>query len=142
EITIAARPETIFGFLTDPVLMLRWKGIEAELDPRPGGIYRVKINGQAIVSGRYVAVEPYRRVVFTWGWEGDGQPVSPGSSTVEVLLTPEGDRTRLRLIHRDLPVAARAEHLHGWDHFLSRLAIVAAGGDPGLDPMASAEGMA
>ena len=142
EVRIAARPETIFGFFTDPVRMLRWKGIEAELDPRPGGTYRVQINAQAIARGQYVAVEPHRRVVFTWGWEGEGQPVPPGSSTVEVTLTPDGDETVLRLTHRGLPAELRDVHGHGWDHFLSRLATAAAGGDPGPDPMASAENMA
>ena len=39
EVRIAARPETVFAFFTDPVKMLRWKGISATLDPRPGGIY-------------------------------------------------------------------------------------------------------
>jgi uncharacterized protein YndB with AHSA1/START domain len=142
EVRIAARPETVFGFFTDPVRMLRWKGIEAELDPRPGGTYRVQINAQAIVRGQFVAVEPHRRVVFTWGWEGEGQPVPPGSSTVEVTLTPDGDETILRLTHRGLPAELRDVHGHGWDHFLSRLATAAAGGDPGPDPMASAENMA
>ena len=142
EVRIAARPETIFGFFTDPVRMLRWKGIEAELDPRPGGTYRVQINAQAIARGQYVAVEPHRRVVFTWGWEGEGQPVPPGSSTVEVTLTPDGDETVLRLTHRGLPAELRDVHGHGWDHFLSRLATAAAGGDPGPDPMANAENMA
>jgi uncharacterized protein YndB with AHSA1/START domain len=142
EVRIAARPETIFGFFTDPVRMLRWKGIEAELDPRPGGTYRVQINAQSIARGQYVAVEPHRRVVFTWGWEGEGQPVPPGSSTVEVTLTPDGDGTVLRLIHTGLPAELRDVHGHGWDHFLSRLATAAAGGDPGPDPMASAENMA
>ena len=142
EVRIAARPETIFGFFTDPVRMLRWKGIEAELDPRPGGTYRVQINAQSIARGQYVVVEPHRRLVFTWGWEGEGQPVPPGSSTVEVTLTPDGDETILRLTHRGLPAELRDVHGHGWDHFLSRLATAAAGGDPGPDPMASAENMA
>lgn len=36
QVRIAARPETIFVFFVDPQKMLQWKGIEAELDPRPG----------------------------------------------------------------------------------------------------------
>ena len=132
EIRIQARPETVYEFLTDPDKMARWKGTSAELDPRPGGIYRVEI-GRTIVVGQYVELEPPRRVVFTWGWEGN-DAVPPGSSTVEVTLTPDGDGTILRLVHRDLPAAARAEHDGGWAHFLPRLEIAAAGGDPGPDP--------
>jgi uncharacterized protein YndB with AHSA1/START domain len=137
EIRIAARPEIIFPFFTDPQQMVRWKGIEATLDPRPGGIYRVVINGRAIASGRYLEVEPPRRIVFTWGWEGDGHSLPPGSSTVEVTLEPDGDGTLLRLVHRNLSPEMRELHRHGWDHYLARLVVATGGGDPGPDPMAA-----
>jgi uncharacterized protein YndB with AHSA1/START domain len=80
EIRIAARPETVFDFFVDPEKMVRWKGRRAELDPRPGGVYRVDINDQAIARGEYVEIDAPNRVVFTWGWEGNGIPVPPGSS--------------------------------------------------------------
>jgi len=134
EVRIAAKPETIFGFFTDPGKMTRWKGKTATLDPKPGGTYRVQINSKVIASGEYVEIDPPRRVVFTWGWEG-GHPVAPGSSTVEITLTPDGTDTIVRLVHRDLPEAERAQHAQGWDHYLPRLALAAAGGDPGPDPM-------
>jgi uncharacterized protein YndB with AHSA1/START domain len=133
EMRIAARPDVVFAHFTDPERMVRWKGRHAELDPRPGGVYRVDMHG-SVISGEYVAVEPYRRVVFTWGWEGEG-PVPPGSSTVEVLLRPDGDGTVLTLRHSGLPDdAARAQHTQGWEHYLPRLARTAEGGDPGTDP--------
>lgn len=137
EIRIAARPETVFAFFTDPAKMVRWKGKQATLEPRPGGIYRVEINDQAIARGAYVEIVPNRRVVFTWGWEGQGNPVPPGSSTVEVTLVPDGDGTILRLVHRDLPPEACDAHTHGWEHYLGRLTAAAAGRDPGPDPMAT-----
>jgi len=38
-------------------------------------------------------------------------------------------------VHKDLPNAeAVASHAHGWDHYLPRLELAAAGGDPGEDP--------
>ena len=62
----------------------------------------------------------------------------PGCSTVEVLLEADGEGTHLRLIHRDLPSAESAEkHGHGWRHYLDRLAVVAAGEDPGPDAFGS-----
>ncbi|HKV44787.1 MAG TPA: SRPBCC domain-containing protein, partial [bacterium] len=99
-IRIAARPEIVFAFFTDPEKMVRWKGRRAVLDPRVGGIYRVDINGRDIAMGEFVEIVPYRRVVFTWGWEGGGPAVPPGSSTVEITLAPDGDGTILTLIHR------------------------------------------
>jgi uncharacterized protein YndB with AHSA1/START domain len=134
EIRIEARPETVFEFFVDPDKMVRWKGRTARLEPTPGGTYRVEINNRAVASGEYVELDPPRRVVFTWGWEG-GSPVPPGASTVEVELTPDGDGTLLRLTHRDLPDEEVEQHADGWDHFLPRLATAAPGGDPGPDPM-------
>jgi uncharacterized protein YndB with AHSA1/START domain len=134
EIRIAAPPETVFTFFTDPEKMIRWKGIAAELDPRPGGLYRVDINGRDVARGEYVVVEPPSRVVIAFGWEGDGDnPVPPGSTTLEVTLRPEAGGTLLRLSHSDLPVPVAPGHLEGWGHYLSRLMIIGSGGDPGPD---------
>jgi uncharacterized protein YndB with AHSA1/START domain len=137
EIRIAARPETVFDFFVDPEKMVQWKGRKAELDARPGGVYRVEINDEAIARGEYVEIDAPNRVVFTWGWEGQESgehAVPPGSSRVEIELTPDGDGTLVRLRHLDLPAQSRDVHGQGWDLYLGRLARVAAGEDPGPDP--------
>jgi uncharacterized protein YndB with AHSA1/START domain len=134
ELRIKAKPETIFQFFTDPAKMIKWKGTQAMLDPRPGGTYRVSISGQAVARGEYVEITPYTRIVFTWGWEGEGHPVPPGSSTVEVTLRPDGDGTILRLRHSGLSPEMAVEHAQGWDHYLPRLLEAAEGRDPGVDP--------
>ena len=135
EIRIAARPETVFAFFTDPAKMTSWKGRIAQLDARVGGTYRVDLNGHDVIAGEYVEIDPPNRVVFTWGWEGN-DVVPPGKSTVEITLIPDGDETVVRLVHRDLPAGQGASHAAGWDHFLPRLAIAAKGEDPGPDPWA------
>jgi uncharacterized protein YndB with AHSA1/START domain len=137
EVRVAARPETVFPFFTDPAKMTLWKGVEADLDPRPGGIYRVDVTGRDVVRGQYVEVVPNRRVGFTWGWERSGSPLPPGASTVEVDLIPDGDGTIVRLTHRDLPAGETGAFAAGWEHFLPRLAEAAAGRDPGPDPWAT-----
>jgi len=134
EIMIDATPETIWPFLTEPGKHVEWDGTVAEVDPRPGGIYRVLVAGQFQSAGEYVEVVPMQKVVFTFGWEEEGNPIPPGSTTVEISLHPEGDKTRLRLVHRGLPDDEAVEnHGHGWAHYLQRLAMRAAGGDPGPD---------
>ena len=139
EIRIDARPETVFPYFTDPAKMVRWKGKSATLDPRPGGIFRVDITGRDVARGEYVQVVPPSVVVFTWGWEGEGSAVPPGSSTVEVSLIPDGDGTIVRLRHLGLPADQGDPHAEGWDHYMPRLAAAAAGGDPGPDPWAAPE---
>jgi uncharacterized protein YndB with AHSA1/START domain len=130
ELRIAAAPATVFAYLTEPGKLVQWMGNAALLDPRPGGGFRLDYNGADIASGTFVVVEPPRRIVFTWGWEAEGDPVPPGASTVEFTLTPDGDGTLLRLAHRDLPDPAIAGHADGWDYFLARLRAVAEGRQP------------
>lgn len=134
EIYIAARPETIFPFFTDPAKMTLWSGRMATLDARPGGIYRVDTNGEWIERGEYVEVTPFERIVFTFGWEGEGMPLAPGSTRVEVHFIPDGEGTLVRLCHTGLPADQRESHGEGWAHFLPRLKAAAEGRDPGLDP--------
>lgn len=141
ETRVAASPETVFEFFTDPGKMIQWMGRAADLDARPGGVFRCDINGRDAAAGEFVAVEPPRRVVFTWGWEAADAVTAPGSTTVEVLLEPDGEGTQVRLIHRDLPGAEVAEkHRQGWEHYAERLALAAAGENPGADPWATPEG--
>jgi uncharacterized protein YndB with AHSA1/START domain len=133
EIMIDARPETIWPFLTEADRWIEWEGTSAQLDPRPGGVYRVLVRGSFQSAGEFVEVVPYEKVVFTFGWEQEGNPIPPGSTTVEITLRPEGDKTRLRLVHRGLPAETLDAHVDGWSHYLDRLAVRVAGGDPGPD---------
>ena|SRR5437879_169460 len=137
ELYIDAPPSVVFKFLTDPTKMIRWMGIRAEIDPKPGGIYRVDPNGRDVIRGEYLQVVTDSRVVFTWGFEGGVYNVAAGSSRVEIDLKPEGKGTRLRLTHRELPPEARQGHDSGWSHYLGRLKTVSEGGEVGSDPMAN-----
>ena len=96
------------------------------------------IAGGATVVGEFVEIDPPQRVVFTWGWEGD-EEVPPGSSTVEVTLTRDGDATVLHRVHRDLPAGQGARHMEGWEHFVPRLFEAAAGRDPSRPARASCQ---
>ena len=136
EIEIAARPETVWELLTDPEQAVRWMGLAASFDLRPGGEYRVTVLSGNVASGTFVEIDPPHRLVYTWGWEtGISSSVPPGSTTVEFELAGNEAGTLLRFRHSDLPSGEAAEsHGHGWDHYFERLAVVAAGGDPGTDP--------
>ena len=138
ELAIAARPETVWKLLVDPEGLVRWMGSSARIDPRPGGEVRIELRPGTVASGEIVEFDPPRRLVYTFGWEPDGNgpnTVPPGSSTVAFELVPAGSGTTLRLVHRDLPTAESvARHAHGWEHYLARLVTVGAGDEPGRDP--------
>ncbi len=138
DVWIAARPETVFPFFTDPAKLIQWKGLKATLVAQAGGTFRVDLNGRDIVRGEYVEVTPHRRVVFTWGWEGENSPLPPGSSRVEINLRADGKGTRVSLRHNGLPDGEmRHRHSQGWNHYVARLVAIAEGRDPGPDPFAT-----
>jgi uncharacterized protein YndB with AHSA1/START domain len=141
ELAIDASPETVWEFLVDPDKATRWMGTTAKLDPRPGGVYYCEVIPGHTAKGEFVEVDPPRRLVYTWGWEKSTQEgaVTPGSTTIEIELVPNGKGTTLRFRH-ELPSAAAAEsHANGWDHYLERLVIAARGDNPGEDPWLSGQ---
>ena len=99
------------------------------LEPLPGGRFAVDINGVPF-RGEYLEVDPPHRVVVSWGMAGSAD-LPPGSSRVEFTLTPTPTGTALSLNHTGLPETRAQTHGIGWRHYLGRLHISAAGGDPG-----------
>ena len=116
---INASPEVVFPYFTDPELIVAWIGERAELDAQPGGVFFLDM-GEVVALGTYITVEPPYRVVFSWGSPGNNA-LPPGSSTVEVVLTTDGEDTRVVVTHRGLPSTQLDIHRAGWEHRLGLL---------------------
>jgi uncharacterized protein YndB with AHSA1/START domain len=133
EVQIAAPPATVFAFLTDPEKILRWMGTEAKAEPHLDGLYLVNVSGKNTAEGRFTEVIPVHRLAYSFGWQEDDK-MPPGSSLIEIDLIEKEGGTLLRMTHSGLPDAETcAAHEQGWTHYLARLAVAAAGGDPGPD---------
>ncbi len=125
---LKAAPAEIWRAWTDPRLLTRWFGpenvetIEAELDPRVGGVYRIVMlentGERHQVSGSYQEVVENERLVFSWSWVTTPERVS----RVSVTLKPDGDETILTLLHEKLFDAQAVKgHIHGWTGSLVKL---------------------
>jgi uncharacterized protein YndB with AHSA1/START domain len=124
----------VFAFFTDIERWTAWQGVGGKVDARPGGALRVIMPDAAAASGHFIEVVPPRRIVFTWGWEGNSIPIPPGSSIVTIELEPADNGTLVRLTHSGLQAADVGElHRSGWERYLGRLARRAIGEDPGPD---------
>ena len=134
SVDIAAPPEAVYPYLTQPEAIVTWMGDYAVLDAVPGGVFHLDINGVP-VRGQYLELDPPHRLLISWGHAGSDR-LPPGSSTVEITLTPTGTGTRVTVEHRNLPPDQAAQHAIGWPHFLNRLTLAARGDDPGSDPFA------
>lgn len=119
---IAAAPQRVWAAFADPAVLAAWFW-PARLSPtvvadvRPGGRYRIEGTGMA-VSGTYLEVEPLRRLVFTWQWDGDE---TESLVTLEFGASAEG-KTVLSLRHdRNASPEERDAHAQGWNDCLDRL---------------------
>ena len=129
---IAAPPERVYEYFTRPEAIVSWMGEYALLEAEPGGRFVLDIKG-APVRGRFLELDPPRRLLISWGYAGSDH-LPPGASAVEVRLTADRGGTRVELQHRDLPPRERPGHASGWTHYLTRLESAASGRDPGPDP--------
>ncbi|OBG35182.1 SRPBCC domain-containing protein [Mycobacterium sp. E3198] len=137
QLAVRATRERVFELFTDPEQFGQWMAEGAALDATPGGVVRWTHPNGDTVSGRYVEVDPPRRIVFTYGWERADVGIPPGSTTVEIDLTSQADGTTLvKLVHRGLDDGAARAHDGGWTHYLDRLRRNAEGDDVGADPWA------
>ncbi|HEY0814247.1 MAG TPA: SRPBCC domain-containing protein [Pseudonocardia sp.] len=124
-IRIAAPPTAVFPYLIEAPLLARWIGDATGSTPEPGGAFALAIGDSTSVRGQFLTVDPPKRVVFTWGVPG--RDVLPaGSTTVEIVLTPDGPDTIVELTHHGLPRSEVASHQAGWTGLLDVLARVAA----------------
>jgi uncharacterized protein YndB with AHSA1/START domain len=130
---IEARPEVVYGYLTESARWTRWQGASAEIEAVPGGTFRMTMVNGLVAEGVFVELVPNRRVRFTWGWHGSAT-LPPGSSTVVIDLVEDADGTMVTLTHDGLPAQERAIHEQGWRHYVRRLVAAAEGRDPGPDP--------
>jgi uncharacterized protein YndB with AHSA1/START domain len=150
SVHVAATPENVFPYFTDPARHVQWMGNEATLKPAPGGTYRVYMPDGMRVAGTFLEIDAPHRLAFTWGFTdaeaaartkhertepSNGNPMPAGSTRVTVTLDATDGGTRVTLRHDDLPNSELREgHRIAWGTYLPRLAIRAAGGDPGPDP--------
>ena len=135
-IFIDAPPEHVYELLTEAESLMEWMAPQARSDPRPEGELTWTHQAGDTVVGRFIDLVPARRVVFSFGWDRPDIEVPAGSTVVEIDLTPRRGGTSLRLVHRGLAGPMADAHDGGWNNYLSRLAALAEGRDPGPDPLA------
>ena len=112
--TFDATPDRVFAAWTDPEQFGTWFGpvgmttVMCEIDAKVGGEWRLIGEGQNIpgraagavrptVSGKYLEIEPPRRLVFTFAWHEKDDFASPrGRETiVTIQFKPVDQRTEM-----------------------------------------------
>ena len=88
-------PEKVWRALTDPALLAEWLLPVIDLKLEPGAVFTFKTQPypgwDGTVSCRFVEIEPYRKLVYTWS-------VPFLDTVVTFTLTPTASGTRLSLV--------------------------------------------
>ncbi len=126
---IAAPAQRIFDAWLDPAALAEWmrpcgvsdKRSDIKVDARIGGAFEFVMHvpsGPVRHTGVYQAIEPPRRLVFTWNSVHAGE----NDSLVTVEFKPDGKATEVVITHEHLPEQARSGHATGWTRILESLA--------------------
>ena len=124
SVEVDAPRERIWTLLTDPAELPRWWPDAARLEPRVGG--RVVLTfGPGDVTGEITRWEPPGGLGFSW--EQSNMPGVRLHVTFDVVDLG-GGRSRVDVVHSgfaEAPAETREAVVHGWTHFLPRLAEAA-----------------
>lgn len=135
ERRIDAPAERVFDAWLDPASVGRWlfatpDGVmkRVEIDPRVGGRFLiVERRGEELAEhfGEYLEIDRPRRLVFSFAAVRDS-----GTTRVTVTVTPDGDGSRLTLVHEMDPQWAEYEDRtrEGWANILESLDRTLTGG--------------
>jgi len=128
ERTLACTAETLWRFWTVPDLMRLWFGSDPEgtvraagADPRVDGHFSVTFANsdgtEHTCLGRYLVVEPFVRLAFTWFWRGRESQVEVVS--LEFFDVEHG--VRMRFTHRDIDPDTSHNYRAGWNSTFDKL---------------------
>jgi uncharacterized protein YndB with AHSA1/START domain len=115
--------DDLWSALTDPQRLARWIA-RVEGDIRLGGQFRASFTSGWEGPGRVDVCDPPRRLVVIMSQDQDDETV------IAAELVPDGDRTRLVVEERGLPLDEAADHGAGWQAHVEDLAAHLAGRPP------------
>ena len=116
--------DDLWAALTDPSRLARWIA-DVDGDLRLGGRIQTRFTSSWEGPGRIEICERPHRLAVTL------TPGAPDETVVEATLAAEGDKTRLVIEERGLPLAVLAGHGAGWQAHVEDLATHLAGREPG-----------
>jgi uncharacterized protein YndB with AHSA1/START domain len=105
---INAAPQQVWQALTDQEIIEVWSGAETEFVPEPEAEYSL---WDGSICGVIVSVEPNKKLVQTW--KPDNWTIE--NSVVSFTLMPDGDGTRVELLHENVEDFDFEGTEEGWD---------------------------
>ena len=142
---IAASPDTVYAAFADPNVLMAWlppqgmRGRVLDYEFRVGGQYRIELSHESggtgkttahtdMTAGRFLALEPDRRVVMSVVFDSD-DPAFAGEMVMTWSFAPVADGTEVTVVVEQVPPGISAEDhaaglastLANLDRYLARL---------------------
>lgn len=126
ERTFEASQEQLFNAFVQSEAVAQWFGPEGmrceihQWDAQVGGEYRLTMRSpkgdEHALAGEFTQIDPWRRLAYTWTWQGEGDRILESRQTLVTLeFNPRGDRTELVLVQTGLATAdSTRAHEQGW----------------------------
>lgn len=114
EVWINAPIEKAFASFTEAEAMLEWHGKEVEVNPVPGGIYKVIFEDGTTILGEYKEVISPSRVVYSANYNGV-------NSLVTIQFQTKDGGTLIQLQQEFDPKQDPSSFDQGWNYFLQLL---------------------
>lgn len=114
ETLIEASLERVWSLVTEPGFWVADEGSLAGVTAREGEVTVARNAVHGSFPVRVETVRPKTYVAYRWASAFGGQELRDDNTTlVEFALTPEGDRTRLRVVESGFASLAASEELRG-----------------------------
>jgi uncharacterized protein YndB with AHSA1/START domain len=115
-----ATPEELWSAITEPERLANWVA-DVTGDLTVGSTVQATFTSSWEGPVRIDVCQPHQRLLVTMN------PGEPDETVVEAVLTPEGDRTRLVVEERGLPLDQAAAYGAGWQAHVEDLTAHLAG---------------
>jgi uncharacterized protein YndB with AHSA1/START domain len=123
--TLKAPADKVWRALTEPAQMKSWYFDIAKFNPEPGFEFKFKggdENNTFLHLCKITEVIAGQKLAYTWCYEGFS-----GITQVTFELFPDGENTRLQLMHEGLesfpasePALARQNFVEGWNYIIGK----------------------
>ena len=114
--------DDLWSAVTDPERLARWL-VEVEGDLRVGGQVQVRFTSTWTGPGRIDTCDAPHHLLVTLS------PGTPDETVLEATLAPDGEKTRLVVEERGIPLDEIAGHGSGWQAHVEDLSRYLAGGE-------------
>jgi uncharacterized protein YndB with AHSA1/START domain len=119
----------VWRALTDPGLIRIWSGLEAEIDPRQGGSYRLGSRKEGMREAHIDIFDVNRRLRLIY-LKGSDWPAGEGAVVDDFLLDVRKGQgtTSLRLLGSGVPEAVAWDKSYvklrlGWERYMARIKV-------------------